>query len=95
MTVGALFLELLAAGVWRSDESWRDDLADLVQALVADSDEVDVTPLEGRGYLGSLVAVCLAVLLHDAELHGGTPADITARRAWEAGHATPPRQRRP
>ena len=87
MTVGALFLELLAAGVWRSDESWRDDLADLVQALVADSDEVDATPPEGHGYLGSLVAVCLTVLLHDAELHGGTPADITARRAWEAGHA--------
>lgn len=87
MTVGALFLELLAAGVWRSDETWRGDLADLVEALVADSDEVDATPLEGRAYLGSLVAVCLAVLLHDAELRGGTPADITARRAWEAGHA--------
>jgi hypothetical protein len=33
------------------------------------------------------VAVCLTVLLHDAALHGGTPVDITARRAWEAGHA--------
>lgn len=86
MTVGAIYLELLAAGVWGAEDGWRDELADLVTAIVADPAELGDTPQEGHGYLGSLVAVCLAILLHDASLHGGTPADIVARRAWEAGH---------
>ena len=86
MTVGALYLELLAAGVWGTDDGWRDELADLVLAIVADASEIADTPEEGHDYLGSLVAVCPAVLLQDASLHGGTPADVAARRAWEAGH---------
>lgn len=86
MAVGAVFLDLLAAGVWQSEEGWRSELADLVEAIVADPDEITETPAEGRGYLGSLVAVCLAVLTQDVSLHGGSPADIVARRAWEAAH---------
>ena len=86
MTVTALYLELLAAGVWGVDDGWRDELADLVTALVTDRAELSEAPEEAHGYLGSLVAVCLALLLHDASLHGGAPADVVARRGWEAGH---------
>jgi hypothetical protein len=46
MTVAALHLELLAAGVWGADEDWRDLLATIVRYLVADGDEIDAAPPE-------------------------------------------------
>lgn len=86
MTVGALYLELLAAGVWGVDDGWRTELADIVAALTADPAERAEAPEQSHPYLGSLLAVCLALLLQDASLHGGAPADVVARRAWEAAH---------
>lgn len=86
MTVAAIYLELLAAGVWGSDEAWRAELADVVLALVSDRDEIDDSPQESHAYLGSLVALCLAVLGQDATVRGGNPADIVLTRAWEPAH---------
>lgn len=86
MTVAALFLELLAAGVWGGDEAWRDELAKVVLALVEDRDEIDDSPKQSHAYLGALVAVCLAVLGQDAQLRGGRPADVVLSTAWEPAH---------
>lgn len=86
MTVAAIYLELLAAGVWGSDEAWRSELADVVLALVSDQGEINDSPQESHAYLGSLVALCLAVLDQDATVRGGRPADIVLTRAWEPAH---------
>jgi hypothetical protein len=86
MTVAALYLELLAAGVWGADDGWRDELADVVLALVADRNEIDDSPEESHAYLGSLLAVSLAVLGQDAVVRGGRPADVVLTRAWEPAH---------
>ena len=84
MTVAALYLELLAAGVWAIDEGWRTELANVVGALTADPAGRADAPAQSHSYLGSLLAVCLTLLLQDASLHGGAPADVVARRAWKA-----------
>lgn len=86
MTVAALFLELLAAGIWGADESWREDLADVVRSLVEDRAEIDDSPEQSHAYLGALVAVCLAVLGQNARVRGGRPADVVLTRAWEPAH---------
>jgi hypothetical protein len=99
MSVGALFLELVAAGVWRSDESGRDDLADVVQALVADLEEVDATPLEGH-WRGTAT---WARSWRCASLCSFTTRSCTAERPRISRRGvlgrpvvrTPPRQRRP
>lgn len=86
MTVAALYLELLAAGIWSTNDGWRDELADVVLALVADRDEIDDVPEESHAYLGSLVAVGLAVLGQGAVVRGGRPADIILTGVWEPAH---------
>ncbi|MEV4317342.1 hypothetical protein [Actinocrispum sp. NPDC049592] len=71
------YLKLLAAGVWGADESWRGDVRDLVLALrPADEDPSDEQL--------SMIAIGLALLLQDANLHGGAGPDLIARSAWEA-----------
>jgi len=45
-------------------------------AIDAAPSEVADDPQEGHGYLGSLMAVCLALLLQCASLHGGAPAEF-------------------
>ncbi|MGH3574418.1 MAG: hypothetical protein ACRDUW_21765 [Pseudonocardiaceae bacterium] len=47
MTVGRLYLDLLAAGAWGTDETWREELADLVRALVGDPAELADTRRRG------------------------------------------------
>jgi hypothetical protein len=86
MTIACLYLDLLAAGVWGVDESWRSDVRDLVGALVPSKEEQDETPNRGMAYLSSLIAVCLAMLLQNASLHGGAERDVIAKAAWDHGH---------
>lgn len=85
VVVAALYVNRLAAGIWGAADGWRSELADLVEALTADSAAVSGEPAQLEDYLDAWVAVCLALLLQDATLHGGSEADIVARRAWEAG----------
>lgn len=86
MLVAALAANRLAAGIWDGSEEWREQLADVVEALVPDPSDIAEEPDQQQGYLESWVAVCLALLLQDASLHGGAEADIVAQRAWRAGH---------
>lgn len=87
MTVAALYLKLIEAGVWGADETWRAELAEIVTGLVADPDEIDASPSESHAYLSSVLAVCLAVLQQGATVGGGRPADIVLTRAWDPAHA--------
>jgi hypothetical protein len=82
MTVARIYLNLLAAGVWGTDEEWRAELGRLVRALVPTDDEDRNSSGRELDFLNSLIAVCLALLLQDASLHGGTPRDLIARDAW-------------
>ncbi|WP_309116498.1 hypothetical protein, partial [Saccharothrix sp.] len=84
MTVVLLYLDLLAAGVWGTEESWRAEVRDLVHALLPDDDETDALPGRTISYQCSLTAVCLALLFQDASPHGGRERDIIAKAAWEA-----------
>jgi hypothetical protein len=71
------FLKLLASGVWGADESWRGDIRDLVLALRPREEDASDEQL-------SLIAIGLALLLQEANLHGGAGPDLIARSAWEA-----------
>jgi hypothetical protein len=82
MTVARVYLDLLAAGIWTTDQSWRAELCHLVAALVAgESTDADV-PGQAESFLASLVAVCLALLTRDASLYGGGERDLIAQKAW-------------
>lgn len=83
MVTVRLHLDFLAAGIWEVDESWRDELSKLLRALVPSSEEHRDTPSNALEGLGSLAAVCLALLWQEAALHGGNVADLALRRAWE------------
>jgi hypothetical protein len=85
MTVIRGHLKLLAAGVWGLDDSWRSDVRDLVHALRPSEDEQARASSEQMSELSSLVAICLALLLQEANLHGGAGADVIARSAWDEG----------
>ncbi|WP_186762878.1 hypothetical protein [Lentzea tibetensis] len=78
MALAYRYLNTLAVGVWAGDESWRADLRDVTTSLVPGEDET-----RDDGELSSLIAVCLAQLLQDARLRGGSEADAVARAAWE------------
>lgn len=82
MTVTALYLTLLAAGVWQEDEDWRHGLRWLVWALVPDDAMLDELPAEAFNHLYSLLAVAMATLRQDARLEGGREADVLASDAW-------------
>lgn len=82
MAVARIYLNLLAAGVWGTGEEWRAELGRLVRALVPTDDEDRNSPGRELDFLNSLTAVCLALLLQDANLHGGTPRDLIARATW-------------
>ncbi|GAB3171311.1 hypothetical protein FHX75_1248 [Micromonospora palomenae] len=82
MTVTALYLTLLAAGVWQEDEDWRTDLRWLVWALIPDDAMLDELPPEAFDHLYSLLAVAMATLRQGAHLRGGREADVLATDAW-------------
>jgi hypothetical protein len=83
MTVALLYLNLLAAGVWGADESWRAELRDVIRGLVPTDEEFDNTPSQALSFLSSLAAVCLALLFQDATPHGGSEHDLIAKSAWD------------
>lgn len=85
MTVVLLYLDLLAAGVWGTEESWRTEVRDLVHALLPADEETNALPGRTISYQCSLTAVCLALLFQGASPHGGGEHDIIAKAAWEAG----------
>lgn len=82
MVVARIYLDLLAAGIWDNDQSWRSELRDV--AVVLASTPMDAEDVPGRAlpFLASLIAVCMALLLHDATLHGGNEHDLIAKTAW-------------
>jgi len=84
MTVTALYLTLLAAGIWweADHEDWRRDLRWLIWALVPDDQMLDELPAEAFDHLYALLAVAVTTLRHDATLHGGREADVLATEAW-------------
>ncbi|MFI7534821.1 hypothetical protein [Streptosporangium sp. NPDC049376] len=81
MLIAGIYIKLLAAGLWRlSDDSWREPLGRLAQALVPhDGDNV---PVESRGRLCAVTATCAALLCQDVFLTGGRPNDLLAARVW-------------
>jgi hypothetical protein len=82
MTVARVYLDLLAAGIWATEQNWRGELHRILTALVAsESAEADL-PGQTESFLASLVAVCLALLTRDASLHGGSERDLIAQKAW-------------
>lgn len=82
MVVTLLHLDLLAAGVWGPDDDWRDELATVIKALPPSEIELGLTPGLATEAMSTLAAVALAVLFHDARLHGGTEDDLILRSAW-------------
>ncbi|WP_405094592.1 hypothetical protein [Micromonospora sp. NBC_01412] len=82
MTIAALFLTLLAAGVWQEAENWREGLRRLVRSLVPDDDALDKLPPEAFDRLFALLAVAMATLRQGTQLHGGREADTLATAAW-------------
>ncbi|MFD6894109.1 hypothetical protein ACFWB0_06105 [Rhodococcus sp. NPDC060086] len=83
MSVARIFIDLLAAGVWETDEvTWRSSFADVLTILPPreEDDEVSETPLN---YLGSMIAVGLAVLGQGTKLDGGRPEDVLWQSTWK------------
>ena len=83
ITVARLYLDLLAAGVWQTDQSWRGELNDLVQVLPPTDEEYQNLPGPAVDFANSLTAVCVALLLQDASLSGTDEHDRIARTAWQ------------
>ncbi|MCK2239886.1 MULTISPECIES: hypothetical protein [unclassified Crossiella] len=83
MLITCLYLDLIAAGVWGHDDDWRTGLGELAQALCPTETEQKALPDQAQARLSTLLAACLALLLQDADLQGGSAADRTARHAWE------------
>lgn len=82
MLVARIYLDLLAAGIWDTDQSWRAELRDVVVTLASTPLDTEDVPGQEQSFLASLLAVCLALLLQDATLHGGGTRDLIARTAW-------------
>ncbi|WP_147315485.1 phospholipase D-like domain-containing protein [Asanoa ferruginea] len=82
MTIAALYLTLLAEGVWREDEDWRRDLRWLVWALIPDDEVLDELPAEAFDHLFALLAVAMATLRQGTTLYGGRQGDLYATDAW-------------
>jgi hypothetical protein len=56
MTVARLYLDLFAAGVWQTDQSWRGELNDLVQVLPPTDEEYQDLPGPAVDFANSLTA---------------------------------------
>ncbi|GIG93314.1 phospholipase D-like domain-containing protein [Plantactinospora endophytica] len=84
MTVTALYLTLLAAGVWpdEDDEDWRRDLRWLIWALIPDNQTSDELPAEAINHLYTLLTVAMVTLRLETRLNGGREADMLATEAW-------------
>ncbi|WP_435296270.1 hypothetical protein [Streptomyces sp. YPW6] len=86
LLVAGLYVQLLAAGVWdEQDQSWRDGLSRLLEALgsedlTAEADHDD--PPETRRRLDAVAAVVMTLLAQDATFTGGAEHDVLAARAW-------------
>lgn len=82
MLVTQLHFDLLAGGVWGpDDDEWLQCLAEiLISTPPTGSDDM---PDRGEPYLGSLVAVGLALMSGEATLHGGRPQDIMFQHVWD------------
>jgi hypothetical protein len=83
MAVARGYFKLLAAGVWGVEENWRGDLRDLLCALWPSDEDQTNASSEQLADLSSLIAIGLALLLQEANLHGGAGADLIARFAWD------------
>jgi hypothetical protein len=85
MLVVKVLFDLLAGGVWGpTDETWRQPLAEAIMALPPGEEES--LPDRALDFLGSLAAVGLALLSHDASMYGGRAEDLILRRAWQVAH---------
>jgi hypothetical protein len=84
MAVTYVHIDLLAAGVWDDADDWRPALRDVVLALMPRRDEDTSLPDQSLVYTSSLAAVCLALLLQDANLRGDRDRDRIAVQAWAA-----------
>lgn len=82
------YLNLLAAGVWGREESWRSELRDLAGVLVPMGEERDAVPEQALSFMDSLLAVCVALLYQDVEPHRGTERDLIFKSAWDNARET-------
>jgi len=90
MAVARLYLNLLAAGIWEAEQTWRAELRDVVAALPPTDEEYRSTPSQALSFMSSLTAVCLALLFQDANPHGGTEHDLIAKAAWNSAREWAP-----
>ncbi|MGW3248457.1 hypothetical protein [Streptomyces sp. NPDC001070] len=91
LLVANLYVQLLAAGVWdENDQSWRDGLSLLLQALgSADGTSAaeQPAPPESRRRLDAVAAVVMTLLMQDATFTGGGEHDVLAAHAWHGSKA--------
>jgi hypothetical protein len=91
LLVANLYVQLLAAGVWdEQDQSWRDGLSRLLEALGSEdlAGEADHdAPPETRRRLDAVAAVVMALLVQDATFSGGGEHDVLAAHAWHGSKA--------
>ncbi|GAB3204483.1 hypothetical protein [Nocardia tengchongensis] len=83
MLVNRLYLNLLAAGLWGPDDEWRTGFAEVLTTLRPTDEEYDALPMRAADALCTLIAVGLALLFQDANLHGGAAEDTILRSAWK------------
>ncbi|MFF2159602.1 hypothetical protein ACFVWP_02570 [Streptomyces sp. NPDC058175] len=88
LAVANLYVQLLAAGVWdENDQSWRDGLSGLLEALGSEdgpSEADQQAPPETRRRLDAVTAVVMTLLSQDATFTGGSERDVLAARAWQS-----------
>ncbi|MGW9419996.1 hypothetical protein ACWGSU_01115 [Streptomyces koyangensis] len=91
LLVANLYVQLLAAGVWdEQDQSWRDGLSRLLEALRSEDllgDADHDAPPETLRRLDAVAAVVMTLLVQDATFTGGGEHDVLAARAWHGGKA--------
>ncbi|MFI6622914.1 hypothetical protein [Streptomyces sp. NPDC050528] len=90
LVVANLYVQLLAAGVWdEHDQTWREGLSDLLEALGSDEEPGEPgepeqqTPPETRRRLDAVAAVVMTLLGQDATFTGGGEHDVLAAHAWQ------------
>ncbi|MCU8591977.1 hypothetical protein [Streptomyces sp. A13(2022)] len=88
LLMAGLYVQLLAAGVWDDDHSWREDLSGLLGAIDPqdgpDGETAEQQPPPETGRRADAVAAVLMTLLsQDATFTGGSEYDVLAARAWQ------------